>query len=70
MASTVTLQAAPWNSNATQPTGGGAQARLAEHLSAGAPTSAGDHDTSASNKTSERSPPLYAMLIPTEIKYC
>ena len=54
----------------TQPVGGGAQARIAKHLSAGAPTSAGDHDTSATNKTSEKSPPLYAMLISTEIKYC
>ena len=30
-----------WISNVTQPVGGGAQARIAQHLSAGSPTSAG-----------------------------
>ena len=30
-----------WISNVTQPVGGGAQARIAQYLSAGAPTSAG-----------------------------
>ena len=39
--STVTPKAAPWSSSVTQPVGGGAQARIAQHLSAGAPTSAG-----------------------------
>ena len=37
----MTPNAAPWSSNVTQPVGGGAQARIAEHLSAGASPSAG-----------------------------
>ena len=39
-----------WISNATQPVGGGTQARIAQHLSAGAPTSAGLSATLSLNK--------------------
>ena len=39
-----------WISNVTQPVGGGAQARIAQHLSAGAPTSAGLPATLSLNK--------------------
>ena len=43
-----------WISNATQPAGGGAQARIAQHLSAGAPTSAGLPATLTQNKKNVR----------------
>ena len=46
----MTPKAAPWISNVTQPAGGGAQARIAQHLNAGAPTSAGLHATLTLNK--------------------
>lgn len=43
-----------WISNATQPVGGGAQARIAQHLSAGALTSAGLPATLSLNKKNVR----------------
>ena len=43
-----------WISNVTQPVGGGAQARIAQHLSAGAPTSAGLPVTLSLNKKNVR----------------
>ncbi len=43
-----------WISNATQPAGGGAQARIAQHLSAGAPTSAGLPATLSLNQKNVR----------------
>ena len=43
-----------WISNVTQPAGGGAQARIAQHLSAGAPTSAGLPATLSLNKKNVR----------------
>ena len=43
-----------WISNVTQPAGGGAQARIAQHLSAGALTSAGLPDISSLNQKNVR----------------
>ena len=43
-----------WISNVTQPVGGGAQARIAQHLSAGSPTSAGLPDISSLNQKNVR----------------
>ena len=43
-----------WISNVTQPVGGGDQARIAQHLSAGAPTSAGLLATLSLNKKNVR----------------
>ncbi len=54
LTSTVTPKAAPWSSNVTQPDGGGAQARIAQHLSAGAPTSAGLPATLSLNQKNVR----------------
>ena len=43
-----------WSSSASQPVGGGAQARIAQHLSAGAPTAAGIPATLSLNKKNVR----------------
>ena len=56
LTSTVTPKAALWSSNVTQPAGGGAQARIAKHLSAGAPTSAGIPTMTMRNIATTRSP--------------